>query len=365
MNSMEVVFEVPAAIQAGLASGTLERVGGVIRDTQSKAITSWLREGSSLSQAANVPIWGSATQVISLLNTGGMLLNLGVSTASLVIIMQRLDKLTNAIDALEETIRSEFKRDRDRGFTSALESARDALEASNKDNRSNQARTAIKGLYEAQIDFLEDFDNTFKSNPLLAQHSLVRAMYASNSRIRCYLEVDEIDLAKTRLREDRQKFKHRSKQLIKSWMGEHPAKFLHHHVTDSDVNRFIQIQHFLKGSDVSDAQGLMNIIHELRADFWNQEAIEDAHRYIGPIRRVEQSFEDQVKTFPEKLLQAETLIENYQRLQSFEMELRYLKLSNTSFMEWSNRVTSQEIQAKGASIAMLIPDQPIPLDTVA
>ncbi len=362
---MNVEFMIPAYIQAGLASGAFERVGGVIRETNSKAIVSWLREGASLSQSANLPIWGSAAQAISMLSAGGMLLNLGVSVASLIVITQRLDRLTNSIDRLEETIRSEFKRDRDTRFKGALQSARDALESANKNSRSSQAHVAINGLYESQINFLEDFDNSLEVNPLLAQHSLVRAMYATNSRIRCYLEMDEIDLAKTRLNEDMHEFERRFHQLIKAWIGEHQAKFLHQSVNETEVNRFIDVQFFLNGFEERNSQNIMAIIHQLRSDFWNDEAIVDIYRYTGPIRRVEKSFEDQVKEFPDKLLQAETLIENYRRLQSFEMELRYLKLSNTSFEAWDKIVNLQEMQEAGTGIAFLIPDQPIPLNEVA
>lgn len=48
--TMPVEFDVPQHIEQGLVNGQLERVGGVIRDTESKQIIAWLREAQSLTE---------------------------------------------------------------------------------------------------------------------------------------------------------------------------------------------------------------------------------------------------------------------------------------------------------------------------
>jgi hypothetical protein len=48
---IRVEFEVPDDIKAGLGNGTFERVGGVIRFTESKQVVAWLREGGSRSHS--------------------------------------------------------------------------------------------------------------------------------------------------------------------------------------------------------------------------------------------------------------------------------------------------------------------------
>ena len=54
MLPLEVVFDVPPAIVRGLATGALERVGGVIRETGSKQVVMWLREGAKIADNSNL-----------------------------------------------------------------------------------------------------------------------------------------------------------------------------------------------------------------------------------------------------------------------------------------------------------------------
>ena len=48
MPQIEVMLEVAPQIALGLASGRLERVGGVVREAGSKQIVMWLREGGQI-----------------------------------------------------------------------------------------------------------------------------------------------------------------------------------------------------------------------------------------------------------------------------------------------------------------------------
>lgn len=48
MPVIQVLLEVAPHIAAGLASGRLERVGGVILDAKSKQVVAWLREGGQI-----------------------------------------------------------------------------------------------------------------------------------------------------------------------------------------------------------------------------------------------------------------------------------------------------------------------------
>ena len=47
MTPLNVVFDLPAALANGLQNGAYERVGGVIRDSNSKQVVAWLREGGN------------------------------------------------------------------------------------------------------------------------------------------------------------------------------------------------------------------------------------------------------------------------------------------------------------------------------
>ena len=54
MPQIEVMLEVPLKIAAGLASGQLERVGGVVVDSASKKVVMWLREGAQIADNSNL-----------------------------------------------------------------------------------------------------------------------------------------------------------------------------------------------------------------------------------------------------------------------------------------------------------------------
>ena len=40
--NLNVVFDVPALVAQGLMNGSLERVGGVVRDSSNKQVVMWL-----------------------------------------------------------------------------------------------------------------------------------------------------------------------------------------------------------------------------------------------------------------------------------------------------------------------------------
>jgi hypothetical protein len=42
--SVNATFIIPQEIATGLANGTLERIGGVVREVSSKRVVAWLRE---------------------------------------------------------------------------------------------------------------------------------------------------------------------------------------------------------------------------------------------------------------------------------------------------------------------------------
>ena len=58
--SLNVVFDVPVLVAQGLMNGSLERIGGVVRDSSSKQVVMWLQEGGSQASKAlaNPPLVG-------------------------------------------------------------------------------------------------------------------------------------------------------------------------------------------------------------------------------------------------------------------------------------------------------------------
>ena len=400
MPELDVVFDVPEQIALGLASGSLERVGGVIVSSATKQVVAWLRDGT-INQALDTgtsvlspqlaTIISAARTGISLYNThvtqhavsglsrqiqlastlatftaSGQVVNLAVAVVSFREILQRLDRLSTEIGHLGELIGQEFARDRDTRFRVALQAARDVFEGTNLDNRDNAMRSAVDGLYEARENFLSEFQRLLKQADdyqilVAAQHMLARALYAAISRVRCYLASEEIELAKRRLSEDVPLFLDCTQTLILRMLGDRPAAYFHQAVEAPDVERFLYVQQWLRQGDPlgdSDRSALLfEIINELRVDFWNTDIIQDEY---GPFvlnqiaRRPVRKFADKARELTERLSYVELLIENYERLLGFELELRSFHLSSptTSFDEWSQLVSEKDIAEHGIGIIL-------------
>lgn len=394
LANLSVLFEVPNWIEQGLLSGNLQRVGGVIVDGGSKRVVAWLRDGGSVNQvldlATKLPsplstimnaartgatIWdgrmtrnaiaGVSNQIAGVSNqlqnltaltsfmATGQLLNLALTAATFHATMQRLEKLSQEVAKLGESIRIEFDRDRDISFRTALQDARDAFKSTNEYN-SQRAIHAGSGLFAARENFLHDFDVHLNTGKLLvAQHCLIRAIYAETCRIQCFLRMDDLDLAKNNLLESVPLFRQKSHLLIEHWLGKHPAVFFHKDVSMPNLERFIGIQRWLYQDDPftsdDDAHILFMILEDLRGDFWNQAVIED--KFADPlnrlVRRPIDTFKDRLGQLVSNLDQAELIIENYQRLLGFELELRSM---NLKFNDWSRLVADEELQQHGIGI---------------
>ncbi|NJO82615.1 MAG: hypothetical protein HC828_07170 [Blastochloris sp.] len=414
MASLEVAFEVPHHILQGLTSGTLERVGGVIRDTASKQVVTWLRDSNVLQNITNLPqipfpnplnlvigaaqvgarlldghltrdaIGGVSSQVqevhrlveavsgqvagvsqqvssLAMLNTfmaGGQVLNFALSSVSLYATMKRFDHLSRQVDAVGALVRAEFNRQRDLDFKTALQSARDVFESKPSGYRDATMTAAIEGLFQARIRFVEDYEAALKDHQtahhlMLAQQSLIRALYAEISRVRCYLFTGDVEMARRRLLEDREQFREAVVRLVKLWLGSYPALYFHKDVPVELLNRFLVVQHWLASPDdmnaVNKHEVLASTVLQYRTDFWNDDVVQDDVRnwiLKWPNERIAQK----VGALANDVAHAELLIENYQHLLGFELELAALRLSSESWEDWENRVQDADLEKHGAAL---------------
>jgi hypothetical protein len=410
MGQLQILFEVPRFIEHGLATGTFQRVGGVIVDSSSKQIVAWLRDGSMLEAGFNVvgsamnplntvmkaaqlidgqltrkaigvlgkqiaanhaqtlQVLGSiehSVNALASLTLGGQLLSLAMTAATFKAIIHRLDRLSDSISQLEQKILDQFHRNRDIRFQRALQVAHDAFESQNDSIRESKALRAEEDLLEARMQFFTDLKRILESDPkdqqlTLAQHILVRAMYAEISRIRCFMMNREHDLAKKRFGEVLPDFEKYAKTLIKLWMGEHNgAIYFHKDVPSEYLARFIYIQQWLRGVPTgNDAFTMFQIIEEFRPYLWDETIFgkKDVRKDVIDTltRRTSNSrfTEKQLQTLGDNLLQAEILIENYERLIGFEMEIQSMRVS---FEEWSRLASDEELEEHGG--ALIVDDE--------
>lgn len=365
MSKFRVLFDIPAEIEQGLAAGTLQRTGGVVRRTTGKQeIVAWLRETSHVSESTLPP----GLESLLGLSVAGQVLNLAVTTATLKIMMQKFDQLSSQIEMLGDAIRAEFKRDRDGQFEDVLRLIQNQY--ANPDSRHAIYSEAITKLYAAYRNFCAEFDATFETNPLLAHQYLIRAMYASNSCIRCHLDVEEVEVARNDLRQDLQDLEPRVQKLISVVCGENPALFFHKAVERKNLERFIKLRFWLNAADLSTVplatEEFIKLIDQFRGDFWNTELLKDSSkdlmRYVKLPRMKKEAakFTFSFDHIDEILNLAEVTLENFERLQSFEMEIRYMRLTGSSFRDWSRLAQEEE-----TSIAFIIPDEAIALEDMA
>ncbi len=339
MGNLSVLFAVPASIEAGLVTGQYQRVGGVIVDSSSKQIAAWLRES---------PILGESTQEVATGVLGVMtqfaqiapVLNLGMLVLGFVHINNRLNRISDGIHHLGDTILAEFARDRETQFKVTLEAVQDVFEGDER-MREDALRSAVDGLVVSRENFLKDFESLLRSEQTaqaleLTQYLLGYAMYAETTRIRCYLAVGQKELARKKMIDALPIFYDATKRFVLACMGEHPALFLHQDFDDNHVERFFKLQSWLH-DEYQEDETILSILNQLRGDFWNKDIIGDKFDNIFQqiTFRPKLTWKDTHLHLTSALKSAEAMIENYQRLQGFELELRAERLID-DFVSYDN-----------------------------
>ncbi len=359
MSNLQVYFDLPPHLSTLLANGTLERVGGVIRETRSKEVVMWLRESAKAAQPVVPPTAPILSNMASLVATG-QLVNLTLSAFTLYTVVQRMEKLTHQIDALGDLVRKEFNRNREDEFCIALNKARDAVESDNLALRHSDATDTANRLAKFTENFLNDLRRilaTSKDLPdlLLAQQYLIRAIYAQTCRIQCYLAIDEEKLAKTRFAEDLRLFEVPVQELLTAWMGESPAIYFHKDVPFETLEHFMRLQTQRLGDDLQPHEAMLRVIDLYRADFWNPQIlptkIETMLGLMNPFGSSKNKTDvmDLPQELATRLTQAELTLENYQRLLGFELELRTKRLD---YSAWNELVSTEELDQHGMAVIM-------------
>ncbi|MHC5728331.1 MAG: hypothetical protein ACYTXY_30300, partial [Nostoc sp.] len=153
---LTVTFMLADWIIKGLTDGTLERVGGVIRDVSTKQIVSWLREqGSNNSTTNQLGELGRSmvvTQGILQVTSAVSILNLGVSVIGFAVILQRLKELEQRLQQAQkllDSINGKVNLSFYANFRAAIELATNAFTMTKTENRRSSALQAINRFLEA------------------------------------------------------------------------------------------------------------------------------------------------------------------------------------------------------------------------
>lgn len=347
MSAIEVLLTVPDWVQSGLTLGQFERVGGVVREVSTGRVVAWLRDGVAAVTDGS-PVAHSVLHIAGVLSSAGFVLNLALTTASLSSILVRLGKLQSGVGLLQ----SELERERDIEFQNALEDARDAVEMTNEAARQQRANNAISALRKSSVQLHQAYSDSHDTQRHVdAAGFLVREMYAVSAMVRCYLELDEVEVARQRLSERITSLQHSTRQLVASLLGDHPAAYLHKDIPDAIVRRFSRVAEWYYEKPFVEV-----ILTDLRPDFWNDDALTTENAIIADIaRRLRRSSTTPQKSRYQQLDLIESLIENIRRVEGFELELRSMRLMGLSFVEWANLTGSE------ADFSVIIPEVPLNL----
>ena len=199
---LNVVLDVPARIVQGLANGTLERVGGVVRDASSKEVVMWLRDGTEASKVLsqpplpNLPL-GQAAQLANPLLGG---LNLGVSVAGFAVVITQLNQISDQIRKMEAKIdRVSMKLDDQilAKLKAGITACMNAADLINPDLRQLQASQAITTLHEARQYFNQQVIRSASEAEAASVEYIAMAFTALMAEAQTYIQIEETQLLKT------------------------------------------------------------------------------------------------------------------------------------------------------------------------
>jgi hypothetical protein len=204
MTPLNVVFDLPAALANGLESGALERVGGVIRDSNSKQVVAWLREGGSGAlnnlTLPKLPMGQAAQLVAPMLSA----VNLGVSVAGFAVVISQLNQISDQIRQIEAKVdRVSVKLD-DQALAklkAGVNACRNAVELGDGALRLQMAGQALTTLHEARQYFNQQVLRSAAKAEATSADYVSMAFAALVAEVQTYLLLDEGEKAARTLRQ--------------------------------------------------------------------------------------------------------------------------------------------------------------------
>ena len=193
--NINVLFDVPALVAQGLMNGSLERVGGVVRDSSSKQVVMWLQEGGSdVSKAlVNPPLAGGANALAAanpLLATA----NLGVSMAGFAMVLQQLNRISDQIRTVEAKVdRISHKLD-DQALAqlkAGINACQNAVELNDPTLRIQMAGQALTTLHAARQFFNQQVVRSAGKAEAFSAEYVGLAFVALAAEVQTYLQLDE------------------------------------------------------------------------------------------------------------------------------------------------------------------------------
>ena len=193
--NLDVVFDVPPQVAQGLFDGSLERVGGVVRDSSTKQIVMWLQDGGSeVSKVlANPPLAGGANAQ-AMANSMLATANLGVSVAGFAMVLQQLNRISDQIRAMEAKVDRISDKLDDQSLAqlkAGINACQDAVELQDPNLRIQMAGQALTTLHAARQYFNQQVVRSAAKADATSAEYVGLAFVALSAEVQTYLQLDE------------------------------------------------------------------------------------------------------------------------------------------------------------------------------
>jgi tetratricopeptide (TPR) repeat protein len=401
MNTVDATFIIPPHVALGLSNGSLERVGGVVREIKSKQVVTWLRENlkrdsvisdSSILSSATAAVDNLSTVVNNLSNVASTL-NLAVSTMGFAIVLKRLGDIEQQLEQAQEVLRViDYKIDLSfyANFRAALDLAFNTFTMTNSETRKMSAMQAINRFLEAEHHYTKLTDIEIGNGSQVADEYLTTLCLAYITEVRCYLELEELDTARRRLQEGAAVLRPRFDKLINTLLTSNPAAYLHPSVKEKvGLKHLTKVYQWLNPgvdeNDIFDMQreNLFNLAQ--KPEDWivslpqailipkaaHQTNVlnglaKQSKKFIGALpgkiskfsglitgsqEAVTQSLESEIfNHLPAMMDLMGALVENFNRLAMYESEVATAHHLGMSFQEWQQLAPASTAHENGTDL---------------
>jgi len=396
--NLDVTFDVPKHIVEGLLSGEFERKGGVVREMGTKQVVAWLRDvGNSSNQVLSTVLSPStlnatASTALSLANPIISVLNLAVSTMGFLIIKNRLGVIEHQLEQAQGVLQTiDYKIDLSfyANFRAALDLACNTFTMTNSETRKMSAMQAINRFLEAEHHYTTLADIEINNGSLVADEYLSTLCLAYVTEVRCYLELEELDTARSRMQEGVAALRPRFEKHVNTLLTSNPAAYLHPNLKEQvGLTHLTKVYQWLEpGLDESDVfemqrENLFNLAQ--KPEEWinslpqaicipkiatQSNAFTNFAKYskklvmesplMSTISKMKtgsqeaemQSPESEIYNhLPAMMAVIESMVEDDDRLAMYESELEIIHRLGMSFQEWQQLAPPSTAQGNGSDL---------------
>ena len=192
--NLDVVFDVPQNIAKG-QDGSLERIGGVVRDSSTKRVVMWLQEGGSMvTKGIPIPPWAGGVDALAVATPLLTTANLGVSVAGFAVMLQQLNRISDQIRAVEAKVDQISHKLDDQALAqlkAGINACQNAVELVDPDLRLQMAGQALTTLHAARQYFNQQVVRSAGRAEATSAEYVGLAFVALAAEVQTYLQLDE------------------------------------------------------------------------------------------------------------------------------------------------------------------------------